>query len=381
MKLLVNASNIRKSGALQVTLSFLEEIRAIREHNYHIIVSEEVERQINKDSYPDNFSFYSISLGAPFSKVFFEKRKKLQQTENTIGPDCVFSIFGPTYWTPTALHLAGFAYVWAINPDSIFIKNLPVKQFIRQKLENMFKSIYFRKDSKYFVVETEDVKRRLAKYIGINPSNIYVVNNTNNHYFNGQTSTTSESVQFGRRKPKEFRLITISSNFPHKNLAIINEVDNELKKLGRNEFFFYVTIPANDYSALFSRSDNVVNLGVVAAKDCPYIYSQCDALFLPTMLECFTASYPEAMTMKKPILTSDLGFAREICEDSAIYFDPLDPKDIATKIIRVADDKHLYERQILIGSKRVLNFPSAAGRAKKYLEICESILVKDKLYR
>ena len=73
----------------------------------------------------------------------------------------------------------------------------------------------------------------------------------------------------------------------------------------------------------------------------PMCTAQSDAMLLPTMLECFSASYPEAMVMKKPVLTSDLSFARSICGNAAIYFNPFDPADIADKIIGLVNDKTL----------------------------------------
>lgn len=55
-------------------------------------------------------------------------------------------------------------------------------------------------------------------------------------------------------------------------------------------------------------------------------------MFLPTLLECFSASYPEAGFMKVPIFTSDLSFAKTICGEGAFYFNPMDCKNIASVI-------------------------------------------------
>ena len=149
-----------------------------------------------------------------------------------------------------------------------------------------------------------------------------------------------------------------------------------MKIKGYQNVYFYVTFKQPEFEAVFPGDEHIKNLGVVAAADCPYIYSQGDALLLPTMLECFSASYPEAMVMKKPILTSDLSFARSICGDAGIYFNPLDPADIADKIILLMNDKALYDQKVANGLKRVVSFPSAAQRAEKYIELCEEIAAK-----
>jgi len=68
--------------------------------------------------------------------------------------------------------------------------------------------------------------------------------------------------------------------------------------------------------------------------------------FLPTLVESFTASYPEAMIMKKPILTSDYQFSRTVCLDSALYFNPYNPIDIVSKITHIVTSKDLQEELV-----------------------------------
>ena len=77
--------------------------------------------------------------------------------------------------------------------------------------------------------------------------------------------------------------------------------------------------------------------------------------------------------MGKPILTSDLNFAKTVCQDAAFYFDPLDSRDIAEKIIRLMKDELLYKELVLKGKNRVELFPDSSHRARKYIEICKKI--------
>ena len=96
-------------------------------------------------------------------------------------------------------------------------------------------------------------------------------------------------------------------------------------------------------------------------------------MMLPTLAECFSSSYPEAMISSLPILTSDLDFARSICGNSALYFDPLDPVDIVSKIIQLYNDSSLRSNLILLGKRRLDHFDSASQRADKILNICQSM--------
>jgi glycosyltransferase involved in cell wall biosynthesis len=93
-------------------------------------------------------------------------------------------------------------------------------------------------------------------------------------------------------------------------------------------------------------------------------------MFLPTLLECFSASYAEAMAMKTPILTSDMGFAHTVCQDAALFFNPLNPNEIADKIISLADSPELQKELVKHGTERLQDFGTSEDRARQILEIC-----------
>ena len=80
--------------------------------------------------------------------------------------------------------------------------------------------------------------------------------------------------------------------------------------------------------------------------------------------------------MERPILTSDLPFARCVCKDAALYFNPMDPKDIATKLIALSESRPLYKSLVSKGLNVLADIPSSSSRALQYLSICESISKK-----
>ena len=142
---------------------------------------------------------------------------------------------------------------------------------------------------------------------------------------------------------------------------------------------FHVTFPQNRYDEMFSEKVKpyIINHGLLKVAECPAFVSQFDAMFLPTLLECFSASYPEAMLMGKPILTSDLGFATSVCEDAALYFNPVDAKDIAKKMVELICNPDLYVDLQNKGFVRLGAFNKPEIRAKKYLEILQEIATKN----
>ncbi len=346
MKILINASNIHVGGGLQVVLSFINELNCIDASNsYHLFISRPVEKQINYSIFSDNFKFYLIPV-SPSSLISRLKTiKLLSNLERGISPDVVFTVFGPSYWTSRAPHVMGFANGWLYNPKSIAYAKLRLIDRIRMRMFCLYQEYYLKRDADFFIMETHDAKNKISKVLSINTNKIAVVGNTHSSVFNKDKflkKNNKHYIALPQKRKCEYRLVYITHNHPSKNLKVINDVCKLLKIY---DISFVLTIDHESYAKIFSNNANVINIGPVSHKSCPSIYSQCDFLFAPTLLETFSASYPEAMKMSLPILTSDYSFARSVCHDSAIYFDPTSPKDIAKKIDLLIRDQDLQKKK------------------------------------
>ena len=376
MKILINTSNLYVGGGLQVALSFINELKELNtNHEYHIFLSLAVDKQIDQKEFTGNFYFYLIEKSPASLKTRKTIVAKLNSLEEHIKPDIVFSVFGPSYWKPKAKHLLGFADGWAYNSESVAYNRLPLLKRIKMRLHVKYKSYYLKRDADYYVLETLDAKNKFSKVIDIDKSKAFVVGNTYSSIFDEDECIQSNYEYFinlPKKQDNEFRLIYITHNHPNKNLTSINKI---LPLLDGFNINFFLTLDDVSYRTLFPvLTKNVINLGPIPQKSCPSVYKQCDALFAPTLLETFSAAYPEAMKMGKPILTSNYSFAKDVCQDAALYFDPLDPKDMIKKIKMLVRDKALLNKLAEKGRKRVKKFESARTRAEKYIAICENLV-------
>lgn len=375
MKLLINTSNLYVGGGLQVALSFLNELKQMKQkHEYYVFLSQAVAKQIDQSSFPGNFTFYLIEKSPSSLKSRRSVVAKLNELEEEIKPDVVFSVFGPTYWRPKSKHLMGFANGWVYNPDSVLFDMMSWFKKIKSRLSIEYKKYFIKRDAEYYVLETNDAKEKFAKTLGIKHDDVFVVGNTYNSIFEDPSyceESNKNYLKLPEKEVDEFRLVYIAHNHPNKNLRIINEV---IPLLGDRNIKFVLTIDEKSYHELFGEtSKSIMNLGPVAQKSCPSVYKQCNALFASTLLETFSAAYPEAMKMNRPILTSNYSFATDICGDAALYFDPLNSEDIAHKIMKLVDDKELQSELVKKGEKRLESFETARSRAEKYIELCEKI--------
>ena len=376
MKILINTSNLSVGGGMQVALSFINELNYLELNNeYHIFLSAAIEKQIDQFIFPSNFHFYLIEKSPASLKYRKLIVSKLNQLERKIKPNIVFTVFGPSYWKPKSIHLMGIADGWLYNPKTVAGKGLSVKKRIKGKLLIQYKVFYIKRDAQYFVVETNDAKKKIIDNLFIDENIIFVVGNTYSAVFdnfNKSGDTDKGFLKLPSKKEGAFRLVLISHNYAHKNLKIIREV---VPYLSEYNVEFVLTIDDASYQNLFYDMKNaVVNLGTVNQSNCPSIYEQSDALFFPTLLETFSASYPEAMKMEIPILTSNYSFAKDICGDAALFFDPLNAKDIACKIKMLIDNKSLRTDLVNKGIKQLKAFETSRSRAEKYLSLCENII-------
>ena len=371
MKLMIYAVQF-KGGSVQVIIALLREFIKFTEHEYHVILSNEIKSQISKFTFPNNFHFYDLPVNAGFSLTNIHKRNIFfKNLEKKINPDCGLCSSGPLYHKTKFPLLVGYNLPHHIYRDSPYFNNITFSSKLRWFLRRNYHRFLYRNEATMCFVQTDDVNNRLKKFI--KKENVVTISNTYNTAYN-------TPIKYPNRLPSrskdEIRMLTIAAHYPHKNIDIIKSVIDELLNNNIYNYKFVVTLSNENYNRIFGEeyNDYVYNVGFVPTIEGPSLYDECDIMFLPTLLECFSASYAEAMVMKKPIITSDLSFAHVVCKDAAIYFNPTDPIDIANKLIELANNKSLQETLIENGIKQLKQFGTSEDRAKEVLRICSEII-------
>lgn len=365
MKIIINTAHQRFGGAIQVALSFIYECRNFPEHEYHVWVGPGVRKSLIKTDFPSNFFFYDFDFGP----INFQTIKMIQKTlapiEEAIMPDVIIATSGPSYFKSKTPQVIGFNLGLYLYHESPFITSLPFNKRIKRWLKMKTHFYYFKRDAVAFFTQTEDVNHRVRK--ALKTQNVHTVTNTYNGFF-------LEKREFAPllplQKDKEFRFLTVSAYYPHKNLELISAISEILEARGIDYIRFVLTLKQEDFQQYIKPHPFIINVGPVKPEACPSLYQECDGMFLPTLAECFSASYPEAMVMEKPIITTDLGFARSICGEAALYFQPKNVEDAVFKILELVGNQALKNELVVKGKKQLEQFDNAMERARKYLEIC-----------
>ena len=367
MNIAINTTVINKGGGLQVAISVIKELNKFNlNHKFLILASPQVFNQLHDLALSENFDIQLIKTSP--AKIFTRKRliNKLNNLMDLFECDVVLTVFGPSYWTPKVRHISGFADGWCLYPESLALNELSFANKIKRKLLTIYKLYYLKKNTDIFYTETEDSKKKLCEILNINENSAFVISNTFSDLFN--------NVQRGVnliQKPRNLRFFVPAANYSNKNIKILNQVIPLLKNK-ITEFHFILTVPRDELNYLISpeNKSHIINLGFLSVSDFSRVYNEIDYVFLPTLLETFTAVYPESMKMNKPILTSNLSFAKDICREAALYFDPLDPLDIVKKILTIVNNPNLVKELIQKGKNRLNDFPTSKQRAEQLLSIC-----------
>ena len=369
LRILVNASNLKKGGGLQVADSVCGCLNRFPGHRFVVVVSGGLKGTAERiEGYP-NVKVVRYDLPKTAGRVLTGRDKFLDGLVEEEGIDIVLTIFGPSLWRPRVLHVSGFARAQCLLLDSPYYKQMRRCDFMKAYVQQRIWMWAFRRCADVYFTEDEFISERLRKIL--HGKKVYTVTNYYNQVFD-EKDRWSRDITLPLFEGTT--LLTISAYYPHKNLPIIVPTIRYLhERYPGFRFRFVLTITREQLGVEDEEAEkDIVFLGGVPLTECPNLYEQCDIVFSPTLLECFSAVYPEAMRMGKPIITTDLGFSRSLCGEAALYYDALSPEAFGEAIYRLACDKDLRDDLMRKGEARLKRYDNYEERARKLIGIVET---------
>lgn len=367
---LINTSNLHNGGGVQVAISFISELSLLSDTDLsyiHVVASDEVNDGLTRlNTEINGFGSYEVlnTYGLQAIKSTLNKRIKRYHV--------VFTVFGPNYLRVKAKNdIVGFAQSWMLNFNnpisqkmSFFSRNILLTKFSVQWL------FFLRAD--HYIVELEHVKEALVAKKNIDSDKISIVYNTVSSLY---LDTIKWKPIIIEKEKEVLSLGIVTRDYSHKNLEVLPFVAEILNTKYSIKSRFYVTLNELEWA---NKNDffkkYVSTVGSLSPEQCPSFYEQIDGVVFPSLLECFSATPLEAMVMEKPLFASDRGFVRDVCQDHAIYIDPLNAKDIAYKIANYFQSDKINRMELEQAKVHALNFSSAKSRAEKYLQIINNHL-------
>ena len=373
---MLNASTLVMGGALQVAVTLVREIlHSKRGHEWVMVLSRQVFQELDKFNLDwSQVERYRITESPAKNR---KARRQLKELERRIRPDVVFTVFGPSYVSFDSPHLCGVADGWVTHSNRLAFSTLGGRMSALLMFGAIiYKGYWFRKADSW-VVEANNARYGLSRRLRLPYKEINIIpNNCGEHYM---------KIEADIRIPKpgeKVRLLCLSSYYKHKNLEIIPKVAKEIELRDMElDFEFVLTLPPEDegWKSIKEKArdlgveSRIRNEGPVSVLDGPSLYQNCHIAFQPSLLETFSANYPEAMASQRPIVTTDLDFAHSICGDAAIYFEASNAAAAAHAVLELVDSNDRWVKLVEAGRRRLRVFPDSKARVDQYVSILEKI--------
>ena len=360
MQFLINCSNLKHGGGLQVADSVCRELSRFPQHRFIVVLSSSFSDTKKVVMEYSNVDVYQYDVRNNLSTLLLGRDAFLDGLviENRI--DAVLTLFGPSRWRPKCKHLCGFARAQLLleNP-------LQTKISFTENLTYCIWKWAFKRSSTVFFTENSYISNLLPQLLG--NVKVYTVTNYYNQVFDNPELWKHRSLP-----PFDgTTMLTLSNAYTYKNLEIAADIARILERqYPVFQFRFVFSINPNQYMADINGIEkHFVFLGKVDITECPSLYEQCDIAFQPTLMECFTATYPESMRMGVPIVTTDLIFAKGLCGDAACYYSAINATAAAEAIYKVATNKKYANELITNGKEQLKKFDNYEQRTTKLIEI------------
>ena len=235
-----------------------------------------------------------------------------------------------------------------------------------------------------FIADSENTKKDLIQYLGIEEKKIHVV------YLSGHEAFSSEipENQIKTVKKKygvhEKYFLFVGTVEPRKNLDRVIEafgfflkekkrgVRHQLVVVGSREFGhgkFFQSLASKVGVTL----EDVIFTDYVSHDELNALYCGAEAFIYPSLYEGFGIPILEAMASGVPVLGSTKTSVPEVTGDAALLVDPYECKEIMEGMIQLADNPNLRADLTRKGFERTKAF-SWKNTAKQTLDVYRSIL-------
>lgn len=217
------------------------------------------------------------------------------------------------------------------------------------------------KKSSAILTVSQFSKLEIIKYLGANSEKIHVVYCGVNANFFSELEHKSSSLNL----PLKY-LLFVGNVKPHKNLitllkayAILDKAFKEEYKLvilGKKNGFITQDREIFDFILNNELQEYIHFTGYVQDNEMPIVYRRSSLFIMPSLYEGFGLPILEAMASGIPVLSSNHASLPEVGGNAVMYFNPLDVKDLSSKIVKMLTDNGLRNELILGGNKRLEKF-------------------------
>lgn len=247
----------------------------------------------------------------------------------------------------------------------------PIVFVAKQQVYRLLNHVAARK-SKRVIVPTEFVKRDIVKFAHIKPSKVVVT-------LESADKITASAEPIPGVEPNNY-ITYVGRPQPHKNLSRLIEAFALIKRTHPN--LKLVLAGKKDADGLFDRLEaladkhglkgEVIFPGFISEGQLRWLYENASAYVFPSLSEGFGLPALEAIVHGCPVVSSNATCLPEVYGEAALFFNPRDINDMATKVNQVLDDDKLRQNLIAKGKTQAKKY-SWRRMAEQTLAVYNSV--------
>ena len=290
-----------------------------------------------------------------------------------------FTFFGAPWYRSRGylLNVSGVAFSNLYYPELPFWQFLPLPARIIKHIRDTGRMLGCSWPD-YWIFETDTMARRAHELAGYPQERVGVVRMTPSKLVSPERITPSKRLEFTERIGDGVALLFLAGPNPNKRISFVAPAVSTIQEQQMlntpvkivttldNSSGYYRTVEQE--FRRFELLNNWVNLGPVPPEDVASLIDACTIVCLFSALESFSNNCVEAWMMKKPLLVTNVDWARDSCGDAAVYVDPRNSSQVASAVRRIATD-HEYRESLLNNySRQLRSYPTRRDKCLSYLD-------------
>ena len=375
--LLFNATTNNAGGGLKNSALFIKHALSDSRFCWKFAVSEEVYQLVLKLG----VSEFDCHLFRTSPARSFSARDRLKTLSIVLKADLVYTMAGPSYVRFDCLHVQGISDPYATHAQvADFLYGRSVIGAVAKFLSSWYKKKYWCL-ADALIFQTEFSKQQFILKNRIDQQPCFVVPNAIDEDLLGDEKKTSQG-DWARRT--EHIVLCPGEDYPHKALGTIPYVAQASRRSNEAQDAFKFRLTLDPGSASWRRitatakrlgvDDLITTTGRYSYANVRDIFDNVGIVYVPSILEVFSASYIEAFAVGRPLLCADRNFARDVCGNAAAYVDPLQPSEVVRAMQQLVNDTQKVSEICHEGIQRLKFFGGQEIRYERITACLESLV-------
>ncbi|MBW8000405.1 MAG: glycosyltransferase family 4 protein [Planctomycetes bacterium] len=360
LKIAIIAHCCRTGGGLSMTLNLLRAMNDIAQDEQFLLIYSSGYGYENIKLSPGSESFFYKGSHSPPARYLFEKFKLPRLIKN-YNPDAIFSASNvglPSISVPQAVLIG--------QPHLLYDKKHYPQIHLRLQLRIEALKIQTRKflpSTDIIYAQIPVVKRRFAERYNYPENQIKVLPLPTPAEIKPVEGI--EAPALFDKSADNFYILMMTRYMAHRNPGILIPLCKRYADQLRDKKIKFITTVEREDDILVDKflknisryhlEDIITNVGSLSRQEVVQYFSHSQAFWMPTTMETLGLPFLESMTMGVPILAPDLDFARYVCGEAALFYDPWDIDSMFNSVISIRTEESLRQKLIAKGKEEIAN--------------------------